>query len=56
MAILGVQNLKKHFDSTEVLRGIDFSLERGEVLYIIGSLIVFFTHISSVGAMFAAIV
>ncbi len=37
MAILEVQNLKKHFDSTEVLRGIDFSLERGEVLSIIGS-------------------
>ena len=37
MAILEGQNLKKHFDSTEVLRGIDFSLERGEVLSIIGS-------------------
>ena len=37
MAILEVQNLKKHFDSTEVLRGIDFSLERGEVQSIIGS-------------------
>ena len=37
MAILEVNQLKKIFGSTEVLTGIDFSLERGEVLAIIGS-------------------
>ena len=37
MAILEVQSLMKKFDSTEVLRGISFSLEKGEVLSIIGS-------------------
>ena len=37
MAILEVNRLKKNFGSTEVLTGIDFSLERGEVLAIIGS-------------------
>ena len=37
MAILEVNQLKKSFGSTEVLTGIDFSLERGEVLAIIGS-------------------
>jgi len=37
MPILEVKNLKKSFGQTEVLRGIDFSLERGEVLSIIGS-------------------
>ncbi len=37
MAILEVTNLKKSFGKTEVLKGIDFSLEKGEVLSIIGS-------------------
>ena len=37
MAILEVNNLYKSFGKTEVLRGIDFSMERGEVLSIIGS-------------------
>ena len=37
MPILEVKNLKKSFGQTEVLRGIDFTLERGEVLSIIGS-------------------
>ena len=37
MAILEVNRLKKSFGSTEVLTGIDFSLERGEVLANIGS-------------------
>lgn len=37
MAVLEVKNLKKSFGKTEVLRGIDFSLEKGEVLSIIGS-------------------
>ena len=37
MAILEVKGIKKSFGSTEVLKGIDFSLEKGEVLTIIGS-------------------
>ncbi len=37
MAILEVKNLKKSFGKTSVLKGIDFSLEEGEVLAIIGS-------------------
>ena len=37
MAILEVKGIKKNFDVTEVLKGIDFSLEKGEVLSIIGS-------------------
>ena len=37
MAVLEVKNLKKRFESTEVLKGIDFTLDRGEVLSIIGS-------------------
>ena len=37
MALLEVQNLKKSFGKTEVLKGISFSLEKGEVLSIIGS-------------------
>ena len=37
MAILEVKNLYKCFGKTEVLKGINFSLEKGEVLAIIGS-------------------
>ena len=37
MALLEVKDIKKKFDNTEVLKGIDFSLEKGEVLSIIGS-------------------
>ena len=37
MEILNVKNLRKSFGQNEVLRGIDLSLERGEVLSIIGS-------------------
>lgn len=37
MALLTVKNLKKSFGKTEVLKGIDFSLNKGEVLAIIGS-------------------
>ena len=37
MALLEVKNIKKHFGKTEVLKGIDFTLEKGEVLTIIGS-------------------
>ena len=31
MSILEVKNLKKNFGSLEVLKGIDFSLEKGDV-------------------------
>ena len=37
MAVLEVRNLKKHFDSLDVLKGVSFSLEKGQVLAIIGS-------------------
>ena len=37
MAILEINNVKKSFGSNEVLKGISFSLEEGEVLSIIGS-------------------
>ncbi len=37
MALLEVKNIKKSFGKTSVLKGIDFSLEKGEVLSIIGS-------------------
>ena len=37
MAILEVKNIKKSFGKTEVLKGISFSLDKGEVLSIIGS-------------------
>lgn len=37
MALLEVKNIKKTFGRTEVLKGIDFELEKGEVLSIIGS-------------------
>ena len=37
MAVLEVKNLKKNFGSTDVLKGVSFSLEEGQVLTIIGS-------------------
>lgn len=37
MSILEVKNIRKSFGRTEVLKGIDFSLEQGEVISIIGS-------------------
>ncbi len=37
MSILEVKNIQKSFDKTEVLRDISFTLEKGEVLSIIGS-------------------
>ena len=37
MAFLEVKNIKKSFGKTEVLKGIDFNIEKGEVLSIIGS-------------------
>ena len=36
MSILEVKNLRKSFGEVEVLKGVDFSLEKGEVLAIIG--------------------
>ena len=37
MAFLEVHNIHKSFGRTEVLKGIDFSMEKGEVLVMIGS-------------------
>ena len=37
MAVLEVNDLRKGFGSTDVLKGVSFSLERGQVLAIIGS-------------------
>ncbi len=37
MAVLEVKNLKKGFGATDVLKGVSFSLEEGQVLAIIGS-------------------
>ncbi len=37
MSILEVKNLTKRFDKTEVLKGIDFSIEQGDVVAILGS-------------------
>ncbi len=37
MALLEVKGIKKSFGKTEVLKGIDFELEKGEVLSVIGS-------------------
>ena len=37
MSVLQVSNIKKSFGKTEVLKGISFSLEKGEVISILGS-------------------
>ena len=37
MALLTVENIKKNYGKTEVLKGIDFTLNEGQVLVIIGS-------------------
>ena len=37
MAVLEVKNIKKSFGKTEVLKGISFSLQKGDVLSVIGS-------------------
>ena len=37
MALLEVRNIKKNFGKTEVLKGIDFDIEKGDVISIIGS-------------------
>ena len=37
MAVLEVKNIKKSFGKTDVLKGIDFSVEKGEVVTILGA-------------------
>ena len=37
MTVISAKNIVKSFGKTEVLKGISFSLEKGEVLAIIGS-------------------
>lgn len=37
MAVLEVKDIEKRFDTLQVLHGINFSLEKGEALAIIGS-------------------
>ncbi len=37
MSFLEVKDLKKNFEDTQVLRGVSFSLERGQILSIIGA-------------------
>lgn len=37
MAYLKVENLKKNFGATEVLKGVSFEMKRGEVVSLIGS-------------------
>ena len=37
MAFLEIKNLKKQFGNTKVLHGIDFSMEKGEVVAVLGS-------------------
>ena len=37
MALLEVRNITKNFGKTEVLKGIDFDIQKGDVLSIIGS-------------------
>lgn len=37
MSILTVENIRKSFGGQEILHGIDFSMEKGEVLSVIGS-------------------
>lgn len=37
MSLLNVENIRKSYGKTEVLKDISFSLKKGEVLAIIGS-------------------
>jgi len=39
MAILEAKNIKKSYSSVTVLRGIDISVERGEIVSIVGHLV-----------------
>ena len=50
MAILQVKDLFKSFGKTEVLKDINFTLEKGEVLGMIGSFALAFT-VSFTGAL-----
>ena len=36
MALLGLKNIRKKFDATEVLKGVSFDVEKGEVVSILG--------------------
>ena len=45
MALLEVKGIKKRFGKSEILKGIDFDLEKGEVLSIIGSSLYQFSRI-----------
>ena len=36
MALLGLKNIRKKFDTTEVLKGVSFDVEKGEVVSILG--------------------
>ena len=37
MSILKVENIRKRFGRTQVLKGIGFEMEQGEVIAILGS-------------------
>ena len=37
MAFLEIKNLYKNFGKSQILKGIDFSMEKGEVIAVIGS-------------------
>ena len=37
MSVLQIEHLKKEFDGTPVLRGIDLSVEKGDVIAVLGT-------------------
>ena len=37
MPLLEIKNIHKSFGKTEVLKGVDFSMEKGEIISILGS-------------------
>ena len=37
MSLLKVENIRKNFGKTEVLKGIDFAMDKGDVVSVIGS-------------------
>ena len=37
MSVLKVENIRKNFGRTEVLKGIDFAMDKGDVVSVIGS-------------------